>query len=882
MDKASRQLRVSVRAVSRLCLAVLTTFLYAGNVPAQTFKGKQASDLESLSINTNAVATRRFIAVHGRRSLIEGCSENGLEVWAYPLQLIRGFKIGFLPEGTTSEISGQTILRGITYQPESILRTYIGPDFIVREKLFVPLHTPGAIITYTVESRKTVDIVVHFVPVLNLMWPAAIGGQDTTWNTASSGYVMSEPTHRFSAVIGSTNIVAHNDIFNSTESSSTSGGMAFTLRAGGNHGNKTTVVIASADISNDSLTTTDTSALVTTLTHSSAQMEQRAIAHYASLRASTLQVNTPDRIINRDLAWAAIALDQAWVCNPYLGCGLVAGYGPTRGARRPQYAWFFAGDALVAVRALVSTGDYSRARQALEFIARYQDKETGMIWHEMSQSAGLIDWVGKYPYMFAHVDMTFQYLSAIANYVATSGDKKFLQEHWPSVQAAYNYCHSLIDPKDGLPRIPPTKEGGDEQDRMSDELTLSVSWVKASEAFTQMANWMGRASEAQQANADGKKTRKSIAQHYWDSKNEFWIDGHSSDGKAIFNRSSNGNAVISEHIFSSAQEQELLGQLASSKFQTDWGTRSIALNSSTFDPDSYAKGSVWAVGTANVAMAFWLNHQPATAFPIWNALVPWSSLDSLGHMDEVLAGDYYHEQTESVPEQTWSSAAFLQAAVQGVLGLSVNALTRNIAFTPHLPVDWNTLTVRNIQLPGSTIELAWIRRKDGSELETVNTGASIHLSYDPEIPLAAHITRAVWNGKPTPVRIEEHSQDNHAHMELEIPHGTAHLTLGYEGGVSLILPFDNPRMGDSSHAIRVIGVKQRGETYILDAEVYTACPSVFELETTRKIVDVHGATLKAISPNIYSLTIKPSNALDDTSGYRHVEILIDLSPLDHS
>ena len=144
------------------------------------------------------------------------------------------------------------------------------------------------------------------------------------------------------------------------------------------------------------------------------------------MRSNELQIETPDANLNRDLAWAEIALDQAWVCNPYLGCGLVAGYGPSRGARRPQYAWFFAGDAMVAVQALLSAGEYDRARAALDFIAKYQDPKTGMIWHEMSQSAGLIDWVGKYPYMFVHVDISFQYLNTVAEYVAKSGDKRFL------------------------------------------------------------------------------------------------------------------------------------------------------------------------------------------------------------------------------------------------------------------------------------------------------------------------------------------------------------------------------------------------------------------------------------------------------------------------
>ncbi len=80
--------------------------------------------LASLALNTDAVYPRRFLAVHGRRALIDGYSENGLEVWAYPLQLIQNYRLGFRVQGTTSEIAGQAILRRITYRPEAIVRTY--------------------------------------------------------------------------------------------------------------------------------------------------------------------------------------------------------------------------------------------------------------------------------------------------------------------------------------------------------------------------------------------------------------------------------------------------------------------------------------------------------------------------------------------------------------------------------------------------------------------------------------------------------------------------------------------------------------------------------------------------------------------------------------
>ncbi len=72
-----------------------------------------------------------------------------------------------------------------------------------------------------------------------------------------------------------------------------------------------------------------------------------------------------------------------------------------------------------------------------------------MIWHEMSQSAGLIDWRGKYPYMFVHVDVTFQFLDFVARYVQASGDRDFVRANWDALLAAYRYCSGLIDAATG-------------------------------------------------------------------------------------------------------------------------------------------------------------------------------------------------------------------------------------------------------------------------------------------------------------------------------------------------------------------------------------------------------------------------------------------------
>src|ERR1700760_808387 len=122
------------------------------------------------NLSTDASAAQRFVAVHGQRAVLMGYSEQGLEAWAYPFQILSGYRIGFQLQGTTSETDGQMLLRRVIYSPDSITRMYIGPNYIVYEKLFVPIDQPAAIVSYEVQAPQPIQIVVHFTPVLNLMW----------------------------------------------------------------------------------------------------------------------------------------------------------------------------------------------------------------------------------------------------------------------------------------------------------------------------------------------------------------------------------------------------------------------------------------------------------------------------------------------------------------------------------------------------------------------------------------------------------------------------------------------------------------------------------------------------------------------------------------
>ena len=51
-----------------------------------------------LTLQTDSVAPERFIATHGRKATVMGYASSGLELWAYPLQLISGYELGFRSE----------------------------------------------------------------------------------------------------------------------------------------------------------------------------------------------------------------------------------------------------------------------------------------------------------------------------------------------------------------------------------------------------------------------------------------------------------------------------------------------------------------------------------------------------------------------------------------------------------------------------------------------------------------------------------------------------------------------------------------------------------------------------------------------------------------
>src|SRR5512138_3829428 len=123
------------------------------------------------------------------------------------------------------------------------------------------------------------------------------------WDAAASGYLLSEPLHRYSAVVSSPNIVARDETPNATRAVSDSRSVAFTIRS---DSERTATVVIAAGVSGE-----DPVPIAKRLLSDRSALESSAARHYEDVLTHAVQIQTPDPEVNRALTWAQLALEQA-------------------------------------------------------------------------------------------------------------------------------------------------------------------------------------------------------------------------------------------------------------------------------------------------------------------------------------------------------------------------------------------------------------------------------------------------------------------------------------------------------------------------------------------------------------------------------------------
>src|SRR5207248_4444932 len=129
----------------------------------------------------------------------------------------------------------------------------------------------------------------------------------------------------------------------------------------------------------------------------------------------------------------------------------------------------------------------------------------------------------------------------------------------------------------------------------------------------------------------------------------------------------------------------MITQLADFDQQADWGMRIISDHSPKFSGGGYHFGSVWPLFTGWASVGEYRYHRSLPGYSNLRANALLAFDGSLGHVTEVLSGNYYQQLSTSSPHQIWSAAMVVSPMLRGMLGLQQDSLSKKLSFAPEVP-----------------------------------------------------------------------------------------------------------------------------------------------------------------------------------------------------
>lgn len=766
-----------------------------------------------------------FVSAVGTRAGLFGDESGRLEAWVYPLKILRDFHLQF--DVGSRVIPAETLARTVTARPESFTIFYTGDTFSVRETLLVPVQEAGALILFDVESEQPLNIRASFRRDFQLEWPSALGATYANWDTDLHAFSFGEEQKKFVALVGSPTAQNERLEYQTNYSSSEEDSIDLGPTA---RKKESRLIVFAASVHGAA----EAQATYQNLTSNYASLMKQAADYYEAYLERTINLELPDSSLQQAYDWSRISVAQGMVNNPFLGTGLVAGYRTSGSSQRPGFAWFFGRDSLWTSFALDAAGDFSSARMALDFLSKYQ-RDDGKIPHEIAQTAHLVDWFKNYPYPYASADATPLYLVTVNDYVTSSGDVAFVQEKWESLWKAYQFLRSTYDSQ-GVPQNLGVGHGWVEGGPLlpvKSELYQSALATEALRALSNLARLAGKTDVSGQLADEFSKQEQWLNQAFWLSDKKRFAFALDTNGKPVDEPTVLATVPMWFGLLRDDKALPMITELASLEHETDWGMRIISSDASRYSGGGYHYGAVWPLFTGWASVGEYRYHRALPAYSNLRANALLALDGSLGHVTEVLSGDYYQPLSTSSPHQIWSAAMVVSPILRGMLGLSIDASAHLLTFAPHVPADWTTFAIKGIHTGGCTLDLRYRRSEEDITLEISrgNTGECT-LEFSPAISFLAEVMGAEMDGHLVPYRVTKSASDQHLSVRFPVPRGQSKLGIRIHNDFGLSLASSLPPLGNASRGLRVLRETWSPAHDRLELDVAGVAGSIYEMSVS--------------------------------------------------
>jgi glycogen debranching enzyme len=478
------------------------------------------------------------------------------------------------------------------------------------------------------------------------------------------------------------------------------------------------------------------------------------IASRRALREATrgrTSVETSSDLFNEMLRRSAADLEMLMTDTPQ-------GRYPYAGI--PWFSTTFGRDGLItALQMLWWRPDV--AQGVLRRLAAYQAKTTdpfadaapGKILHEMR--GGEMAALREVPFglYYGSVDSTPLFVLLAGLYLERTGDIDTIATLWPAIGAALEWIDGPGDPDgDGFVEYIRASEHGlanqgwkDSHDAIfhadgrSAEGAIALAEVQgyvyaAKRMAARCARRIGRDRAAMKLVTEAEALAVRFEAAFWCPELETYVLALDGAKKQCAVRASNAGQVLFTGIADPKRAALVAKGLLRPDLFSGWGIRTVGRGEARYNPMSYHNGSVWPHDNALIALGFARYGLKQPIDKIFEGLFRAGTYMDLRRLPELFCGLRRRDGHGPTPypvacaPQAWAAATPF-ALLQASLGLEFDPFTNEIRLNnPRLPAFLDEVTLRNLQLGSSYVDLRVRRHHQTVSLDTLRTSGGIPVS----------------------------------------------------------------------------------------------------------------------------------------------------------